>query len=123
MECSCAAPESPLDAANMTATILDISRATIEAHTGRGAVNVNVAHLGVLNCFGAKLRNDTGPALNANRLHVDRDVYLIGRFEATGAGEHGTIYLLDAHFGRLACDGAKLHNTAPPGMTAKPGAS
>jgi hypothetical protein len=110
---------STLHAAHMTATVLDISGATIEAHAERGAVNVNTAHLGRLNADNAKLHNDSGPALYGKRLRVDHNVHLTGGFVATGSGERGAINLVDAHFGRLNADNAKLRNDSGPALDAE----
>ncbi len=52
-----------------------------------GAVNLVGAHIGgQLDCTGASLGNDSGPALNANSLQVDQAMLLRGGFTATGAG-------------------------------------
>jgi hypothetical protein len=56
-----------------------------------GAVRLFGAHLGGLDCTGAKVRNNSGPTLLAARLHVDQDVFLSGGFEAVGAGERGAV--------------------------------
>ena len=52
-----------------------------------GAVRLNGARIGgQLDCSGAALRNDSGPALTADRLQVDDDVILRAGFTAIGAG-------------------------------------
>ncbi|MER5333750.1 hypothetical protein [Micromonospora sp. NPDC002717] len=85
----------------------------------RGTVRLLGAHLGgQLNCSGARLRNTTGPALNADRLQVDQDVFLLGGFTATSASEQGTVRLLGAHLGTLHCTGARLMNTSGPALEA-----
>jgi hypothetical protein len=83
-----------------------------------GAVNLRGAHLGSLYCGGAELRNESGPALLAARLRVDQDVFLRDGFVAVGAGERGAVNVIGAHFGELACSGAKLGNQSGPALIA-----
>ena len=53
-----------------------------------GAVRLTGAHIGGhLDCTGADLRNDSGPALIADGLQVGQDMYLTGGFTATGGGD------------------------------------
>ena len=53
-----------------------------------GAVRLTGAHIGGSSeCDGASLRNDSGPALNADSLQVDQAMFLRGGFTATGAGD------------------------------------
>ena len=60
----------------------------------RGAVTG--AHIGgQLACVEADLRNDTGPALDADSLHVGQHLYL-NVFKATGGGEDVVVYLTGA---------------------------
>ena len=55
---------------------------------GDGAVRLLGAHIGgQLDCDGAELRNDSGPALAADGLQVDQAMFLRGGFTATGSGE------------------------------------
>ncbi|MFC9916422.1 hypothetical protein [Streptomyces sp. NPDC127197] len=61
-----------------------------------GAILLNGAHLGKLNCAGATVRNDIGPAVEARGLHVDRDVLFTGGFEAVSDGNGVTINLSNA---------------------------
>jgi hypothetical protein len=76
-----------------------------------GAVRFYGAHLGRLECHGAKIRNDSGPAMNAFRLQIDQEVFLGDRFSATGAGEFGAVEFAGARIrGHLNCDGAKMYN-------------
>jgi hypothetical protein len=91
--------------------------------TGNGSdstVNLRGANIsGQLTCSGAELRNRSGPALNADNLKVDQDVYLRGGFTATGSGDDGAIRLLGAHIGgTLECDGAELRNDSGPALKA-----
>jgi len=80
-----------------------------------GAVRLLGAHLGLLDCTGATLRNDTGPALHAHGLQVDQDVFLRSRFEAVGAGSDVTLNLSQARIGGvLEFAPARLEHTADP---------
>jgi hypothetical protein len=85
----------------------------------QGTIRLLGAHIGgQLNCIGARLKNTTGPALNADNLQVKQNVMLRGGFTATSASEQGTIRLLDAHVGTLDCAGAHLENTVGPAFDA-----
>ena len=80
--------EPPLDAARLTCSVLDLTGARIIGHAGAGAVHLAGAHIGgSLDCAGASLRNDSGPALIADGLQVGQDMFLRGGFTATGSGE------------------------------------
>ena len=87
---------------------------------GDGAVRLLGAHIGgQLNCAGAELRNDSGPALAADRLQVGQAMFLRGGFTATGSGGLGAVRLLGAHIGgSLDCDGAELRNDSGPALAA-----
>src|SRR4051794_5103533 len=74
---------------------------------------------GVLDCSGAELTNDTGPALAADGLTVDGSVFLRNGFTATGSGQLGAVRLLGAHIkGPLECTGATLTNETGPALIA-----
>ena len=100
--CSCAAGSPPPAAAS------------------DGAVRLLGAHIGgQLDCTGATLRNDSGPALVADSLQVGQDMFLRGGFTATGTGELGAVRLLGAHIGgQLDCTGADLRNDSGPALVA-----
>ena len=85
-----------------------------------GAVRLLGAHIGgQLECAGASLRNDSGPALVADGLQVDQAMFLRGGFTATGAGEDGAVRLAGAHIGgQLDCAGAILRNDSGPALYA-----
>ena len=85
-----------------------------------GAVRLVGAHIGGnLDCDGASLRNDSGPALTADTLQVGQDMFLRGGFTATGAGEDGAVRLVGAHIGgNLASTVASLRNDSGPALTA-----
>jgi hypothetical protein len=84
-----------------------------------GAIDLRGAHIGGhLDCDGAELRNDFGPALDADSLQVDQDMLLTGGFAATGGGD-SAIRLSGAHIGgSLECDGASLCNKSGPTLYA-----
>ncbi|GIH19421.1 hypothetical protein Raf01_75930 [Rugosimonospora africana] len=85
----------------------------------RGTIRLLGARLGAqLNCGGARLKNTIGPALNADGLQVDREVFLSGGFIATSAGQQGTVRLLGAHLGAMYCSGGRLKNTKGPALEA-----
>ena len=85
-----------------------------------GAVNLLGAHIGgQLNCLDSSVRNDSGPALNADSLRVDQSMFLRGRFEVIGAGESGALNLIGAHLGsQLDCSGLSARNESGPAVAA-----
>jgi hypothetical protein len=111
--------EPPLDGARLTCSALALAGVRIIGHANDGAVNLTGAHIGQLNCIGAKLRNDSGPALNADSLQADQGMFLRDEFTAVGSGVLGTVNLVGAHIsGSLECDGAKLCNDSGPALIA-----
>src|SRR5262249_19453733 len=112
--------ERPLAADGLSCSVLALSEARITGHTSVGAVNLTGAQIGGgLDCDGAALCNDSGPALGADGLQVGRRVLLRDRFTATGAGQYGTVRLTSAHIGgSLLCDGAALRNDSGPALVA-----
>ena len=110
--------ESPLDADRLTTAVLSLNRAVITADCETSAVGLGGAHLGMLACIGARMRNDSGPALAAAGLQVDQSVYLRNGFKAVGANELGAVRLLGAHLGHLECDGATMRNDTGPALNA-----
>ena len=110
--------EPPLDAERLTSSVLFLGRGTIIGHAQDGAVNLADAHIGQLDCAGASLHNDSGPALNASGLQADQAVYLRGGFTATGTGDAGAVNLLGARIGLLDCTGASLRNDSGPALNA-----
>ena len=112
--------EPPLGAKRLTCSELDLSMARIIGHANTGAVNLFVAHIGAsLDCDGASLRNDSGPALFADGLQVDLAMLLRDGFTATGARGNSAVRLLGAHIGiNLECGGASLHNDSGPALYA-----
>jgi len=70
---------------------------------------------GSLDCDGAQLRNDSGPALYAGGLQAGQDMYLSGGFAATGGGADVAVDLTGAQVGgTLAFDPARLEHAADP---------
>ena len=90
---------------------------TATGQSDYGAVRLLGAHIkGQLNLNGARLTNETGPALIGDGLHVDGDVFG-GGFIATGHGELGAVRLPGAHIiGQLNFNGAELANQAGPAL-------
>ena len=85
-----------------------------------GAVRLSGARIGgSLECDRAQLRNDSGPALYADRLHVEQSMFLRYGFTATGRSGYGTIYLVGAHIGgHLDCAEGELRNDSGPALAA-----
>jgi hypothetical protein len=85
-----------------------------------GAVRLTGAHIGgSLECDGAEFRNDSGPALYADRLQVDQSMFLRYGFTAIGNSGYGTVYLVGAHIGgHLDCTAADLRNDSGPALDA-----
>ena len=112
--------EPPMDGERLTCGMLCLDKATIIGHAEAGALNLPGARIGgQLSCNGASLRNDSGPALNADGLQVDQGMFLRGGFTATGIGELGAVRLLGASIGgTLDCTGASLRNDSGPALNA-----
>jgi hypothetical protein len=112
--------ERPLAADGLSCSVLVLSDARIIGHTSAGAVSLTGAQIrGGLDCEGAALRSDCGPALLAYGLEVGQDVYLSRGFTAVGAGANGAVNLAGAHIGgSLECDEAKLRNDSGPALNA-----
>jgi hypothetical protein len=113
--------EPPLDAARLTCSALHLGEAKIIGHAGAGAVNLNSAAIGAnLNCDGAQMHNDTGPALFASSVQVGQGMFLRAGFTATGAGDLGAVRLTGARIGaNLECDGASLRNDTGAALDAR----
>src|SRR5215468_9001384 len=99
--------EPPLNGALLTCSKLALAGARVIGHADDGAVDLTGAHIGgSLGCHGAHLRNDSGPALAADGLQVDQDMYLRDSFTATGrstapaAATIGAVRPTGAHIGR-----------------------
>ncbi|MFD1051748.1 hypothetical protein ACFQ1S_42420, partial [Kibdelosporangium lantanae] len=72
---------------------------------------------GRLDCTGARLSNDDGPALVLDGVRVEENVFL-GSLVATGSGAGGTVSLGNATFGSLDCVGARMYNGSGPALNA-----
>jgi hypothetical protein len=90
--------------------------------TGKlGAVRLTGAHIGgSLECDGAKLRNNCGPALYANRVQVGQVVNLRNGFACGGDPDDlGAVDLTGAQIGgSLHCEGAALTNESGSALVA-----
>jgi hypothetical protein len=100
-------PNGPgLDATNVKVNSDAYLTATATGGSEHGAVRLFGAHIGgQLNMDSAKLRNEIGPALHADRLTVEADA-LLRLHEAVGSGNLGAIRLVGSHIGGqvdLAC--------------------
>jgi hypothetical protein len=87
----------------------------------RGVVRLVGAHIGgQLDCAGATMFNNvTGPALHADGLQVDQDMFLRNEFKATGINDLGAVRLAGAHIGgQLDCARATMLNYAGPALRA-----
>jgi hypothetical protein len=86
----------------------------------RGAVSLRSARIGLqFSCTGVELRNDSGPALDADNLKVGQGMYVRRGFVATGGGEDGAVRIAGAHIGgQLVCAGAELRNDTGPALRA-----
>ncbi|MFD5250402.1 hypothetical protein ACFWIW_38045 [Amycolatopsis sp. NPDC058340] len=112
------AQDPPVDAERFTASAMTMNGVVATARTSAGAVRLRGAHLGLFECEGARLKNTSGPAVDAEFLRVDHVVSLRRGFEATGIGEQGAVRLVGAHLGRLEADGACLTNPDGPALQA-----
>jgi hypothetical protein len=85
-----------------------------------GTVRLRSAQVGgALECAGALLRNDSGPALSAFDLTTGGGAFLHRGFHAEGAGQIGAINLQSAHIGDvLELEAARVVNDSGPGLLA-----
>jgi len=85
-----------------------------------GAILLVRSHIGGhLDCTGAALRNDSGPALDAYSLQVGEGIHLFGGFTATASSSFCAVNLTGVYIGaRLLCDGAALRNDSGPALVA-----
>jgi hypothetical protein len=85
-----------------------------------GAIRLLGAHVGSqFSCDGARIRNDSGPALCGDSLRVREQMRLTSGFTAIGAGEDGAVRLPAAELGRLVCDNATISNDSGPALNAQ----
>ncbi|WP_143268721.1 hypothetical protein [Amycolatopsis vastitatis] len=90
-------------------------------HGVAGTVRLTSASLGSeLSLAGARLSNDSGPALSADGLRVATDLALSEDFQADGRGERGAIRLTGAHIeGEFDASNAHATNPTGPGLSAR----
>ena len=90
--------------------------ATATGAGDKGAITLTGARIGgQLDCTGAALRNDSGPALIAGGLQAGQDMHLTGGFTATGGGADVAVDLTGAQVGgTLVFDPARLEHAADP---------
>ncbi|MER7863965.1 hypothetical protein ABTX61_32990 [Amycolatopsis japonica] len=94
-----------------------LTKARFTGNSESGAVRLDGAHVGgQLNATAMHIDNSTGPALDADGLQVDGDMFLTnGRF--TGNSELGTVRLLGAHIGgQLVAGATHIDNSAGPAL-------
>jgi hypothetical protein len=112
---------SPLNAQMLRVDgILDLSKSRIESDTIAAAVHLGGGSVGGnFVVSGAQLRNDSGPALQADRLQVEGSLLLTRGFTAAGAGDNGAVRLSDGKInGHLVCRGAHVRNQRGPALAA-----
>lgn len=98
----------------LRAPLVVLNGTAVVGHGACGAVSLAGAHITRVECDGAVFFNDSGPALFAEAVQVEQDMFLRGGFRGSGAGDAGAVCLLAARLSRLECDGAKLRNDSGP---------
>lgn len=91
----------------------------IEATVTGPGVRLRDAHInGTLSMEGLEARNDSGPAIHADRLRVDGIVFL-RRAQLSGNGPRGAVRLPSAHVGgELNMQRVEIHNDSGPALDA-----
>ncbi len=99
---------------------LDLPPLQVERYADVGAIELTGAHISTtLDCAGTQIRNDSGPALSADRLQVDQSILLGNGFTAIGSGAESAVRLMGAHIGgSLYCTRAHLRNDSGPALSA-----
>jgi hypothetical protein len=123
LDCSGASLQNPsgpaFDADGLTVRLNFFLSMNSVGTGGEGAVRLVGAHVGGLWGNGASIRNDSGPALDADGLRVDRNILLASGFEAVGHGHGGAVTLRGSKIaGQLALSGASLRNHSGPALVA-----
>jgi hypothetical protein len=115
-----AGPALSADGLRVDGTLFLSKGFTATGNGDSGAVSLIGAHIGgQLNASKASLTNNTGPALNANTLHVDGDLLMSEGFTATGSGDAGAVSLTGAHIGgNLDLSQVTLSNQSGPALNA-----
>jgi hypothetical protein len=82
-------------------------------------LDVRGARLRRVDLSGSSITNHKGPAVHADGLVVDGDLYLRDGFQAEGYGGAGALRLVDAHIaGQLSASSAKITNISGPALQA-----
>jgi hypothetical protein len=96
------------------ASNMSLEEAVVSGTGETGAVYLWDAHIGGrLTMARAEVRNDSGPALNADRLRVDGILFLR---EARMSGNDGVVRLPAARIGALDMKDVELHNSRGPAL-------
>jgi hypothetical protein len=92
---------------------LRLVNARLTGTTGHGTLRVVAAHIGgQLVLDNAEITNDTGPAVTADRLHIDTDIRICGA-RIAGSGQQGAVRLPGARIDReLILDDTELINNS-----------
>lgn len=91
--------------------------------TGTATILLTNAHVGELDCTAAQLRNNSGSALRADHVRIDRALKLGGGFRATGAADDVVVDLMGTRIGSgftIAPSGIH-HHTDPHALLAVDG--
>lgn len=92
--------------------------ATVTGAGTTGAIRLRDAHTSTLAMEGLEARNDSGPALHADRLRVD-SIMFFGGAKLFGAGERSAVRLLGAQVGgAVNGKGAEIRNGSGPALHA-----
>ncbi|MEV4320545.1 hypothetical protein [Actinocrispum sp. NPDC049592] len=120
-DCELSHGDSPaLDATGLVVGALSLRRSVLTGSTPQGAVRLIGARIsGQLACTGARIRNDSGPAISADRLRVEGTVFLNEEFRAEGSGSSSTIRLSGADLSSLDCTAAIVRNNNGPALSAE----
>ena len=84
----------------------------------KGAVLLRGARMARLECDGAWLFNESGPALRADSIQVDQRAFLHEGFEARGSEKLGTVRLNGARLGIFAGVRSTIYNSCGPALVA-----
>jgi hypothetical protein len=97
---------------------LILNEATVAGEGEMGAVRLRDAQVRTLSMEGLEARNDSGPALHADRLRVDGIMCLFGA-KLFGDGERGAVRLPSAQVGgELNFERTEIHNSSGPALRA-----
>jgi hypothetical protein len=109
--------EAPVHADRFSSRALSLVGATVSGNCAEGVLRLESARIGAVDCSGARLVNDSGPAFHGNGLQVEHNLVLSEGFAADGAGGNGTVCLHEARVGaQFDCSGSRLHNPSGPAL-------